>query len=312
MSHILKGTKRTAAIKYSSWIGIIGNGILATLKIGVGIISGSAAVIADGIDSASDIIGSLITLYAANVSDNPPDRHHPWGKKRIEAIATKVLSIFILFAGLQLVIGTAGMFFSDETRELPGKSAIIVTIISIFAKSAIAFYKFHIAKITNSLMVKADAINMKNDIFLSLAVLIGLGITYYTNLPIVDPIIGCLLGFWIIYNGAILSLETNAELLDSMKGNEEIYDDFFAAVEETPGVFNPHKVRIRRLNDLYDIIVDIEVDGNITVSEGHERTKLLEQNIKKRIPGVFDILIHVEPIGNIQEEQFGLTPRDFE
>ena len=159
-------SERGALIQQASWVGIIGNGLLATLKIVVGFIAGSAAVIADGIDSASDILASLITFYASKVSEMPPDKAHPWGHKRAEAIAAKIIAIIIFVAGLQLVISTVGMLWSGEVRQMPGKAALVVTVLSIFGKAAMAFYKFRVAKKTKSSMMKADAINMKNDIFL--------------------------------------------------------------------------------------------------------------------------------------------------
>lgn len=167
-------SERARIIQRASWVGILGNGFLAVMKISVGIIAGSAAVIADGIDSASDIFGSLITLFVADVSENPPDKSHPWGRKRMETIATKVLAIFILFAGLQLVIGTAGSLLSGEARALPGRAALFVTIFSIIGKAGIAVYKYRVANKVQSAMVRADAANMKNDIFLSVGVLAGL------------------------------------------------------------------------------------------------------------------------------------------
>lgn len=311
MSNTTAVNNRIKLIKQSSWVGIIGNGILAVLKVVVGLISGSVAVIADGIDSASDIVGSIITYYASNVSERPPDKEHPWGHKRIEAIATKVIAILILFAGLQLVISTVSMLWKGEVREIPGYAAIVVTIISIIGKAGIAIYKFRVAGKTNSLMVKADAINMKNDIFLSLSVLVGLGLTYITNLPIIDTLVGVALGLWIIKSGAELSIESNTELMDSFENQELWYKKLFSIAEETDGVYNPHRARIRKLNNLYDIHLDIEVDAHLSIKQGHVIVQTLEENIKESFVDVFDIMIHIEPLGNEEDEEFGLRPEDF-
>ncbi|TRX72465.1 cation diffusion facilitator family transporter [Carboxylicivirga sp. M1479] len=302
---------RGKLIQKASWIGIVGNAFLATLKIVVGIVAGSAAVIADGIDSATDILSSLITYFASRLSEQPPDKAHPWGHNRIEAIATKIIAIIILFAGLQLVISTIGILFSNEVREMPGKAAIAVTLLSIVGKAAIAFYKFRVAKKANSLMVKADAINMKNDIFLSLAVLLGLGITYLTKLPIIDVCVGIALGLYIIKSGTELAIETNTELMDSFSDQDRLYKKLFAIVDDTPGVSNPHRARIRKLNHLFDISLDVEVDGNISVNEGHDLAMQLEINIKKEFKDVFDVMVHIEPHANKEKEQFGLCSDDF-
>ncbi len=311
MSNKKQLSPRAAAIRRASWAGIIGNGLLAALKITVGTIAGSAAVIADGIDSALDIATSLVIVFAASASEQPPDKNHPWGHSRIEVIASKVIALFILFAGIQLFIGTLETLLSGEAKALPGKAALIVTIFAIIGKAGIALYKYRVADKTKSSMLRVAAINMKNDIFLSLGVLLGLGITYLTNLPVIDTIIGITLSLWIIKSGASLSLEAYWELMDSMKGQEDMYHKLFTIVEETPGAYNPHKARIRKLGTLYEIHLDIEVHGSLTITEAHEIARSLKQNIKKKIPDVYDILLHVEPMGNIENEQFGLTPEDF-
>ena len=302
---------RYAAIRRSSWVGIVGNGLLAIMKITFGIIAGSAAVIGDGIDSATDIIGSIITFYVSSVASLPPDKEHPWGHDRIESIASKVIAIFILFAGIQLLINTFQGLMNGEVKEMPGKVAVVVTAISIVCKAIIASYKFKVSKKTDSKMVRNDAINMKNDIFLSSAVLIGLGVMYWTGLPIIDTIVGILLGVWITWTGIKLSLEANGSLLDGIDNGEATYKKLFNIISNTPNVYNPHKVKIRKLNNLYDITLDVEVDPNFSVKEGHEIAKNLENNIKKELVTVYDVLIHVEPRGNIEDEEFGLAPKDF-
>ncbi|MFA7116597.1 MAG: cation diffusion facilitator family transporter [Bacteroidales bacterium] len=302
---------RKKRIQQTSIIGIIGNGLLAILKITVGIIAKSTAVIADGIDSASDIIGSIVTYYASNVSDLPPDMGHPWGHKRIETIASKVIAIFILFAGIQLIIITVSGLISGNEKEMPGIAAIIVTVISMIAKAIIAAYKFRIAKKFDSEMVRADAINMRNDIFLSTTVLIGLGLTFLVKLPIIDTIIGLALGVWIIYSGAKLSMESNAELMDSFDNQSVIYEKVFEIVDKTIGAYNPHKLRIRKIHNFVDIDLDIEVDGNLSVREGHAIATSIQDKIKQEFKTVYDVLIHVEPCGNVEKEQFGLSPKDF-
>ena len=302
---------KTILAQRSSWIGVVGNAALAISKIFIGIISNSTAVIADGIDSATDIIGSLVTLYASKVSSTPPDKEHPWGHGRIEALATKVLAIFIIFAGFQLILTTIQSFIAADNKEIPGVLAVVITVISILGKAALSYYKFQVAKKIDSAMIKADAIHMKNDIYISLAVLIGLGLTYFTQMAIIDSMIGILLGLWVMKSGISLSLEASVELLDSVRGDDDIYLKVIDIVDQLEAVQNPHKIRIRKLNNLFDINFDLEVDGNISVNEGHILAQKVENKIKTEIPNIFDIVIHVEPIGNCEEEQFGLSSKDF-
>jgi len=312
MSSKDKVISRSTEIKRSSLVGIIGNGLLAILKLIVGVMTHSAAVVADGIDSASDIVTSIITYYAGTVSDMPPDKEHPWGHSRIETISSKLISMLILFAGIQLVITTVKDLINNTVYELPGNATIVVTVISMISKALIASYKFKVAKRIDSEMIRADAINMKNDIYLSATVLIGLGVMYTTGLYIVDTIVGVLLGIWIIKTGVELSLQSNAELMDSFDNPDPMYKKLFAIVEKNHGAFNPHKARIRKINNMFVINLDIEVDYNLNVEEGHKIAKAIQKEVHKEFVSVYDVLIHVEPKGNVEEEQFGLSPKDFD
>ena len=126
---------RSYQIKRASWIGIIGNGFLAVAKIVIGIIASSFAVIGDGIDTSTDIITYIIILVAARIIAKPPDKRFPYGYKKAETSATKILAFIIFFAGAQLMISTSKQLFTGDTRELPSIIAIYVTLFSIVGKA---------------------------------------------------------------------------------------------------------------------------------------------------------------------------------
>ena len=151
---------RQKLIIQASWVSIIGNALLAVLKIVLGFISGSLAVVADGIDSASDIVTSAITLVTARLLAKPPNIKYPYGYEKADAIATKVLSFVIFFAGAQLAIATTRRIFLSETFEMPGKLAIIITVISIFGKIFLAFYLKKKGEEASSSMLLANGKNM--------------------------------------------------------------------------------------------------------------------------------------------------------
>jgi len=304
-------SERRASIHKASLVGIFGNATLSILKVVIGLLSGSAAVIADGIDSASDVVGSLITNLANKVSELPPDKAHPYGHTRVETVATAAISFLIVFAGFQLIVNAIGRLYSGQELAMPGKISLVATFLSIAGKLMIAQYQSMIAKKTHSPMIKADSINMRNDVFLSVAVLIGLVATFLIGLPIIDKIIGLVLGFWIVWSGAQLFLGINSELMDSFPERDKLYTLLFKLIDTFPEIQNPHKVRIRKINYLYDIDLDMEVDGNLSVFESHQIAMALEQKIKDNIPNIYDVLIHIEPFSNQEVEQFGLSEKDF-
>ena len=166
--------QKQQAIKKASWVSIIGNAILSLLKIILGLISGSLAVIADGIDSASDIVTSIITLITARILSKPPNKKFPYGYEKADTIASKALSFIIFFAGAQLAISTFSNLIENEARSMPSELAIYVTVISIIGKLGLALYQFKVGKKVNSSMLVANARNMQNDVIISLSVLVGL------------------------------------------------------------------------------------------------------------------------------------------
>ena len=296
----------------ASWIGVAGNALLSVVKILVGILSGSLAVIADGIDSASDILTSLITLFTARILNRPADIKYPYGYLKADTIATKALAFVILFAGAQLAIGTVRNLLQGVEREVPGMIAIYVTMVSIAGKFLLARHQLRVGKQTGSEMLKANARNMQNDVLISFSVLAGLLFTFVLEMPVFDSITALVVSAWILKVGFEIFMQTNRDLMDS-NTHPEIYRQVFSAVEKVEGAHNPHRVRIRKIGNYFMIVLDIEVNGSISAKDAHEICTRLEDSIKKEIENVFDIMIHVEPEGfEHREEVFGVSPSDME
>jgi cation diffusion facilitator family transporter len=294
----------------ASWVGVIGNALLSLLKIVVGLISGSLAVIADGIDSASDIVTSLITLFTARIMMRPPNIRYPYGYMKADTIATKALAFVILFAGAQLAISTVRHFLQGTVREMPGMLAIYVTIVSIIGKFLLARHQLRVGKQTNSEMLKANARNMQNDILISVSVLMGLLFTFLLEMPVLDSITALFVSIWILKVGFQIFMQTNRDLMDA-NTEPELYNTVFNAVESVEGAANPHRVRIRKIGNYYMVAMDIEVDEEISIQQAHEICISVENSIRKRVKNVFDIMIHIEPAGYEHNEKvYGVSPDD--
>ena len=286
---------------------MIGNALLAVVKVVAGIISGSLAVLADGIDSMSDIITSVITLIAARILSKPPDIRFPYGYGKADTIATKGLSFIILFAGIQMAITTIRKLIQGTATELPAKLAIVVTVISIIGKLLLAWHQKRIGKKTSSSMLTANGRNMQNDVLISVSVLTGLFFTYVLKMPVIDPIAALLVSIWIIKVGFEIFMQSNVDLMD---GTDDcsIYNEIFAAIEHVEGAHNPHRVRARKIGDKIMVSIDLEVDGGLSLQQAHDIAHKVEASIKSRIDNIFDVAIHVEPLGDkTAEKKFGLS-----
>lgn len=294
----------------ASWVGVAGNAFLSVLKIVVGILSGSLAVIADGIDSASDILTSLITLFTARIMKRPPDIRYPYGYLKADTIATKALAFVIMFAGAQLAIGTIHNLSEGIEREMPGMAAVYVTLISIAGKFLLARQQLRMGKKTGSEMLKANALNMQNDVLISLSVLAGLAFTFILELPILDSLTALLVSAWILKAGFQIFMQTNRDLMDA-NTEPELYRKVFDAVDRVREAHNPHRLRIRKIGNFFMIVLDVEVERDKTIQDAHGICMEVEQSIRSAIPNVFDIMIHIEPLGfEHNEEVYGIKPED--
>lgn len=306
-----KELNRSKIIKTASLIALIGNALLAAMKIFVGFKANSLAVVGDGIDSSTDVIISLMTLAVAAVISRPADEDHPWGHGRAETIATTILSFMLFFAGGQLALKALAELLSGESAQAPGRIALAATAASIVGKLLLAWSQFALGRKADSAMLIANGKNMRGDVVISAGVLAGLGLSIAFALPAADAVVALLVGVWVLKSAVGVFLEANLELMDG-SADKDRYDALFAAVRSVPGAGNPHRARMRRIASAWDIDLDIEVDPDLSVREAHEIAAAVERAIKDRVDGVFDIMVHVEPAGFAKEhgeESFGLRER---
>jgi cation diffusion facilitator family transporter len=298
-------SKRTELVKRAAYIAIVGNAGLAVLTISIGLIAGSLAVVGAGIDTTTDVITSLITLIAANLMSKPPDKEHPYGHRRIEVLATKILSFVIFFAGAQLATSTVRSLIALDHPDLPSPFAIYVTIVSVLGKIALAVTLLRIGKKAQSPMIVANGKNMMNDIFISGAVFIGLIFTFVLNLAILDTIFALAVSVWVMKTAVQIFLDSSIEVMEGVR-DHSIYDRVFAVISSVEGASNPHRTRIRQISNLYVIDLDIEVDPSITVEAGHRIAMNVEEIIYAQVDNIYDIIVHVEPRGNDESgEKYG-------
>jgi cation diffusion facilitator family transporter len=299
---------RARLIKTASITALIGNTILAAAKIGTGIIAGSLAVIGDGIDSLVDVLIAIMSLVVAKIISRPADESHPWGHGRAETIATTLLSCILFFVGAQLITNSGKDIIFGAEREAPSLPALIVTLVSIAGKLILAWSQYMFGKKADSAMLKANAKNMSADVLLSVGVLAGLGLSMFFNVAVIDSWAALLVGFWVIKTAIGIFMEANAELMDG-GSSRDYYNIVFEAVNSVEGAARPHRVRMRRIAGFWDIDIDIEVPPNKTLVEAHWIAHNVEHAIKERVDNVFDIMIHVEPAGNQEDEGFGLSEK---
>ncbi len=304
--------ERQKLIAKAGYIALIGNLLLAVVKLFVGFTSNTLSVMGDGIDTTTDVIIACMTLVVGKIIARPSDKSHPWGHGRAETMGTLALSFIIFFAGLQLAISAITQLNTLESTVQTSSMAILVTCSSIIIKVLLAISQVVLGKMANSSMIKANAQNMLNDTIISGSVLIGLILSYTFDSPVIDPIVAFLVSVWIIKNAIHIFWEMNVELMDG-NADKEIYHQLFESVRSVDGVSNPHRVRMRKIATYWDVDLDIEVDGNMSVNDAHDISEKVSTAIKSNIPDIYDIMVHIEPKGSAHthlEEGFGLREED--
>jgi cation diffusion facilitator family transporter len=298
---------RKKILQRTSWISIIGNALLSLLKVVVGILSGSMAVLSDGLDSASDVVTSVIILFTSSIVSRPPNSKYVYGREKAENIASTILSFVIFFMGCQIVITSAEHILYRKSLELPSMLAIWVTITSIAGKLLLSWYQFRQGKKVDSSMLKANAINMRNDVIISGGVLAGLACTFLLNIPVLDSVIAGFIGLYIIGSAIGIFRDANVVLMDGMD-DISVYNKIIDAVEKVPGAYHPHRIRSSRIGNRHNIVLDIEADGRLSLTEAHQIAQDVENSIKNSIENIYDIVVHVEPKGSSHcAEKYGIS-----
>ncbi|VAW26262.1 Cobalt-zinc-cadmium resistance protein [hydrothermal vent metagenome] len=299
--------RREKKIVVVSKVAIFTNAFLSLLKIGIGLFAGSLAVVADGIDSASDVLTSLITLFTAHIVARPPDLKYPYGYNKADTMATKVLAFIIFFAGAQLAISTFGKLIHPEPRAIPKTIAVYIVIVSIIGKQMLALYLKKAGKSEQSNMLIANAKNMQSDVLISFSVLIGLAATFIFKMPLLDALTAFVVSAWIMMIALKIFMESGRDLMDGVD-NPEIYKKVIAACTKVEGVFHPHRIRVRKMAHLYIITLDIELPGELTLQEAHVKSHEVEKRIREDVENIYDVLIHIEPQGDAADnEVFGIS-----
>lgn len=292
-------------LKKVSIIAVVTNLILAIIKVSIGLIFKSMSVLADGIDTSTDILTSSTMLISTAISRKPADKGHPYGHQKAENIGAKIISFVIFYAGVSLLFESAKRLFTGEYEVLSGILPLFAAIISVAGKTFLFAIEYSFGKKYKSYSMIAEAKNMRNDILMSGLVFLGVFLNKI-GLSWMDPLVGVIMS-GIIIRVAWEVFEENAhELMDGLKEEEMwIYEKIFEACKICKAS-NPHKVRVRKIGGKFDIDMDIEVDGQMRVKEAHDITKCIKEKLCDT-KNIYDVVIHIEPEENDEKEPFGIS-----
>ena len=286
---------RSEGGKKAAKIAIIANCILTILNIAVGIFSGSYALVSEGAHTLSDVATSIIAYLGFVVGQKPADENHPIGHGRAEAISGLVIVVFLALISYEIITGAIDKILHPSLITIPDTYAAIMAVVGILVNLKISDYIISIGKEINSPAIVADGKHQKTDIFSSVAVLVGVVISNM-GYPILDPIIGLVIGCLIIKTGYEIAKENIDNIMGKLP-SEELITEIRDIANEAAKTNTAHDIKIDYLGSYALVTLHIELDGNMSLNESHKIAHAVQESIVDEIPIVKSAVVHTCPIG---------------
>lgn len=284
-------SERNLVTKKISIIGIISNTVLLIIKLIIGILANSQAMIADGINSAGDIVASLMTYIGNKIASEPSDDSHNYGHGKAEYI-------FSLFIGLTMIILSAEVAINafksiiSYNHFIFSWYLVVVCTITIITKLLLYIYSSKQGKKYDSLLITANSKDHFNDIFVTLSTLISI-LAGLFNIYILDGIIGMAISILIIYSGIKIIFSSSKILMDESI-NELNKNEITNIINNYSEIDHIDKITSKPCGNKYIIIIKVSIDGNMTILEGHNIVGKLKAELLN-LEYVHDVIVHVNP-----------------
>lgn len=280
----------------TTYFSLIGNTALAIIKALAGIFGNSYALIADAIESTTDIFASFLVLLGFKYAKRPADENHPYGHGKIEPLITFAVVAFLVVSATVIAYGSIRNI--QTPHESPKAWTLIVLGLIIIWKEISFQIVNRKSKKLNSSSLKADAWHHRSDAITSVMAFIGISIAVilgegYEN---ADDWAALLASGFILYNSYLIFRPALGEVMD-----EQVYDDLIAEIRtkslEVPGVLGTEKCFVRKAGMRYNVDLHAMVNSEVSVKVGHTISHNLKDYLRVKIPNLGHVLIHIEPMG---------------
>jgi cation diffusion facilitator family transporter len=291
MEHVkIKSQKAIRTI----YISILSNTFLALVKGIAGVLGNSYALIADAIESTTDIFSSFLVLFGLKYSTKPADENHPYGHGKAEPLITFAVVGFLLISAT--IIFIESIHNIQKPHSTPHPFTLYVLGAIILFKEISYRYVLKKSKETNSSSLKADAWHHRSDAVTSLMAFIGISIALYfgKGFETADDWAALLASLFIVYNAFLIFRPALGEIMD-----EHLHDELIADIRKSAasvnGVIDTEKCFVRKMGMVYIVDLHVIVNGKLSVVEGHEIAHSVKSQLLLDLPDLSDILVHIEP-----------------
>jgi len=288
--------KKTGAALLS----VASNSVLIILKIVIGLLIGSVAVISEAIHSGIDLIAAVIALFAVRASSHDPDAEHPYGHGKVENISGTIEALLIFAAAIWIIYEAVQKLISPQEIDMP-VWGVGVMLVSAIVNIIVSKRLFTVGKETDSVALKADAWHLRTDVYTSIGVMLGLLVIWIVgwiwpgaNLRWLDPVVAILVALMIMKAAWDLTRVSARDLLDASLPEADVDWIPGFVTEGWPAVCSFHRLRTRKAGSNRFIDFHLAVDPTMSVGEAHILGDEIVVAIKKELPES-RIQIHVEP-----------------
>lgn len=282
------------SVKKATWAGLVVNVLLSGFKIAAGTIGNSQAIVADGVHSLSDTTTDVAVLVGVNYWYAPPDEDHPHGHGRIETIVTFLIGLVLALVALGLSYNAA-VTFNEPRQGPPGLVALVAALVSLASKEALYQWTAAVGRRIGSRALVANAWHHRSDGLSSIpAALAVVGARLVPEWQFLDQAGAIVVSIFILHAAWRIAWPALKELADTGAPS----DDCGAIVDSclnVEGVRATHKLRTRRIGQGWQVDIHVQVDGDLTVRQGHDIAGKVKQCLVDEGPSIIDVIVHIEP-----------------
>lgn len=280
-------------------VGSAVNALLIVVKLLAGIMARSSALVADAIHSLSDFVTDVIVLVFVKIAGKPSDADHSYGHGKYETLATMIIGVFLVIAGIGLLINGVEHVLAalhGEALPRPGMAALVVALLSILSKEWLYRYTLAAGSRVDSPVLKANALHHRSDAVSSLGTLLGIAGAMFLGEQwrLLDPVAAIIVSLLIMKSGYDIMKPSVAELLERSLP-KDVEDRILALVLAIKGIENIHHLRTRRIGTTMAIDFHALMDGNLTLTQAHALASEAERVIREEFGRSTIVSIHMEP-----------------
>jgi cation diffusion facilitator family transporter len=289
-------------------ISLVVTAALLVLKLVLGLISGSIAVLGDAVDSATDLTAGAAALISVRIAALPADEEHPYGHGKVETISAAVAATIIGVGGGVIVYQAVRRLIEGGGDIDPG-IGLIAMVIAAIANVVLAFFMRREARRSHSMALRAEATHLQTNVVQACAIIAGLTLVAVTDEDIFDPLVALGLAAYMGWTALGLVRIAASEVMDTSLPVDDlaaIHDVLVGHREQVRGF---HRLRTRRAGAVRHVDMHLLVDPDLTVEQVHPISDGIEHEIEARLPGTICV-IHVEPDDGLHEKEFGELIRE--